>query len=120
MPDPFAHFFGEKVIAEPTEQVYVRSQGNAHRLFIPPSENEKAEPGDPPAQLPPPPGGNKHFLTDILFFFLNPLQIQIVTKYRNSCSHTKRASPHSCSFAICSALKNLLMLQINFGKVTSQ
>lgn len=39
------------------------------------------------------------------FFFLNPLQIQLVTKYRNSCSHTKRASPRSCSFAICSALK---------------
>lgn len=53
-------------------------------------------------------------------FFLNPLQIQIVTKYRSSRSRTKRASPHSCSFAICSALKNLLMPQINFGKVTSQ
>ena len=34
-----------------------------------PSENRKAEPGDPPARLPPPAGGNKHFLRDILFFF---------------------------------------------------
>lgn len=76
-----------------------RGQGTLTALFL----SQKTE--NPSQEIPQP--GSPLLQEEIsislkIFYFFYPLQLQIVTKYRNSCSHTNRASPNSCSFAICS------------------